>query len=34
MTRARLRGWVRKRREDHEARDRKIRRVWAASLLP
>ena len=34
MTRARLRRGVRKRREAREARDRKARRVWAASLPP
>ena len=33
MTRARIRREVRKRREDREAKDRKPRRVWAASLL-
>ena len=34
MTRARLRRGVRKRREAREARDRKARGVWAASLPP
>ena len=34
MTRARLRRGVRKRREAREARDRKARRVWVASLPP
>ena len=34
MTRARQRRGVHKRREAHEARERKARRVWAASLPP
>ena len=34
MTRARLRRGVRKRRAAREARERKARRVWAASLPP
>ena len=34
MTRARLRRGVRKRKEAREARERKARRVWAASLPP
>ena len=34
MTRARLRRGVRKRKETREARERKAKRVWAASLPP
>ncbi len=34
MTRARLRRGVRKRKAAREARERKARRVWAASLPP